>query len=532
MNESVGFKRLGVMLDCSRNAVMRVDAVERMILLLEKMGYNSLMLYTEDTYEVDNQPYFGHLRGRYSKEELRRLDRFAAAHGIELIPCIQTLAHLNALMSWSVYRSIRDNNDILLAGDDRVYKLIEDIFSTLEQCFTSRIVNVGMDEAFTLGLGRYLELHGLRERSEILLEHLGRVAETAARHGFEVCMWGDMFKNLLGKETAETVRERIPKNVRLIHWDYDTTDEKKYDKSFADYQRICGDLWFAGGARTWTGFAPHNGFALKTAKSAVPSCIRNGIENVFITLWGDNGGECSRFSVLPALYAVSQHARGNYDENSIRSGFSEMFGVGFDDFMQIDLPASPNGEGNTVDSEKYLLYNDCFLGRLDSTVAPGDGLRFAESAQRLEKLSNSPDFGKIFTALKELCNVLEIKAEIGWHTREAYRSGRKAALSEVVTEYDELLKRLETFYSAYEKWWMWENKPHGFDVQDIRLGGLIRRVKHCRSRIEEYIEGNTKCIEELEEPVLSITCSGEELPRRPLCLNNWGQSATCNVIDY
>ncbi|MBR3961408.1 MAG: hypothetical protein IKK13_04255, partial [Clostridia bacterium] len=60
---------LGVMLDCSRNGVMRVDTVKRYAKLLSDMGYNTLMLYTEDTFEVDNQPFFGYMRGRYTKEE-------------------------------------------------------------------------------------------------------------------------------------------------------------------------------------------------------------------------------------------------------------------------------------------------------------------------------------------------------------------------------------------------------------------------------------------------------------------------------
>ena len=68
---------LGVMLDCSRNAVMTVDAVKRYAELIKKMGYNTLMLYTEDTYEVNNQPYFGHLRGRYSKDEIKKIKGFS-----------------------------------------------------------------------------------------------------------------------------------------------------------------------------------------------------------------------------------------------------------------------------------------------------------------------------------------------------------------------------------------------------------------------------------------------------------------------
>lgn len=48
-------KHLGVMLDCSRNAVVRPEQVKKYIDILQRLGYNSLMLYTEDTYEVDNQ---------------------------------------------------------------------------------------------------------------------------------------------------------------------------------------------------------------------------------------------------------------------------------------------------------------------------------------------------------------------------------------------------------------------------------------------------------------------------------------------
>ena len=101
------FKRLGIMLDCSRNAVMKVDSVKRYIDIMHRLGYNTLMLYTEDTFEVDNQPYFGYLRGRYSKAEIKEIDKYALSKGIELIPCIQTLAHLNAIVRWSEYNYLQ-----------------------------------------------------------------------------------------------------------------------------------------------------------------------------------------------------------------------------------------------------------------------------------------------------------------------------------------------------------------------------------------------------------------------------------------
>ena len=69
--ETVYFERNGFMLDCSRNAVFTVEKVKFVIRTLAKMGMNVLMLYTEDTYEVPGEPYFGSYRGRYTKAEIQ-----------------------------------------------------------------------------------------------------------------------------------------------------------------------------------------------------------------------------------------------------------------------------------------------------------------------------------------------------------------------------------------------------------------------------------------------------------------------------
>ena len=66
---------VGVMLDCSRGAVYSVETLKKYIDVLKKMVFSSLQLYTEDTYEVGGEPFFGYLRGRYSKEELKELKK-------------------------------------------------------------------------------------------------------------------------------------------------------------------------------------------------------------------------------------------------------------------------------------------------------------------------------------------------------------------------------------------------------------------------------------------------------------------------
>lgn len=70
------FSSCGVMLDVSRNAVMKPDSVKRLIRMVASLGLNLLMLYTEDTYEVPGYPYLGYLRGRYSMDDLRTLGAY------------------------------------------------------------------------------------------------------------------------------------------------------------------------------------------------------------------------------------------------------------------------------------------------------------------------------------------------------------------------------------------------------------------------------------------------------------------------
>ena len=531
----MSFKHFGVMLDCSRNAVMKVSSVKKYIDILARLGYNTLMLYTEDTYEVENQPYFGYLRGRYSKAELKEIDAYASERGIELIPCIQTLAHLNAIMRWSAYSDICDCGDILLAGEDKTYALIEDIFSTLEECFTSRTVHLGMDEAHMLGLGKYLDKHGYTNRFDILTSHLDRVCEIAKAHSFKPLIWSDMFFRLAtngeyNRPDAvidEKVKNLVPNELDLVYWDYYSTSRERYDKMFTAHKQFNNEIWFAGGLWCWNGFAPRNGYTLKTLDAQIPSAIENNIENIIFTLWGDDGKECSDFAVLPSLYYASCLAKGVCDIEKIKAGFLAEFGIEFDSFMLLDLPdtADPEWTNTNHNPEKYMFYNDCFYGIYDCTVEDGFVPNYDKCADRLSEIDGK-EYGYLFDAYEKLCRFMQIKYTIGKRTRAAYRSGDKAALELLIADYDEMLIRLDAFYNSYKNVWFSNNKPNGFDVQDLRMGGLERRLKSCRERLAEYMNGKIKNIPELEEDILP------EYKDKFFYANSWAKISTVNVIAH
>lgn len=518
-------ERLGVMLDCSRGAVYTVDALKKYIDVLAKMGYNSLQLYTEDTYEVKGEPYFGYLRGRYSVEELRELDFYAGSKGIELIPCIQTLAHLSGALRWQEYFNCTDVNDILLAEDERTYLLIENMFRACSECFQSRNINIGMDEAHMVGLGRYLDLHGYRSRFEILIKHLERVCKIASKYGFKPMMWSDMFFRLanhgeyyITHSSGKIANVKIPDNLRLIYWDYYSQDYDHYDAMIKAHRQLGTEPVFAGGAWTWTGFVPHNEFSIEASSAAIKACNANGIQDVFITVWKDDGAESSLWSNLPSLWSAAENARGNYDKEAIADKFFKTFHISMKDFLLLDAPENAFEKSFVHNETKYMLYSDVFLGIFDKVVRPSEPERFGKLAEQLRDISKGK-YGYVFRTIADLCAVLEKKYALGVCLRNAYQAKDRAGLVKALEDLKETERRVVRFMHSFEKQWMNECKPFGFEKHDIRLGGLRQRLSHCRRVLEDYLCGKRGKIEELEENILKWDKTTEQ--GRPLTYNDW-----------
>ena len=512
-------KRLGVMLDCSRNAVYSVKAVKRLMDYMVKMGYNMLMLYTEDTYEVDGHPLFGYMRGRYSTQELTELVQYGEEKGIEMIPCIQTLAHVNQLFKyrWSPYQEIRDCYDIMLIDDEKTYELIEAMVKTLRKSFKTDVLHIGMDEAMMVGRGKYLDQHGWQNRFDLLYRHLLRVKAICEKYGFTPIMWSDMFFRLANQhdyytENPDLITDEIvaslPENIGLVYWDYYHTGKSIYDSMLTAHNKFGAPVWFGGGAWVWTGFTPHNGFSIETIKPAMVSCREHGVENVFFTCWGDDSGEGTVFSVLPSLYYAAELYRGNDDEASIKQGFADIFGIAFDDFMKLDLPSSYTDTErlSTQSPDKMLLYRDIFLP-VACREMPTDGsanVQYAAYRDALLPFASSEEFGYLFRSAAALCDVVATKACLTEKVREAYAAKDMVGLKAVAEDLLKAEEKVEVFYQAHRTCWFTEKKGHGFDVQDIRLGGLKMRLRDCRERLEAYIRGEIATIEELEETVVPL----------------------------
>ena len=509
---------LCLMEDMSRNSVMHVSAVKQMVRYLALMGYDSLMLYTEDTYELPEYPYFGYMRGKYTLEELREIDDYAYYLGVEVIPCIQTLAHMQQALNWASFAPVNDVGDILLVGAPETKKLIEHMIETMAKTFRSRRINIGMDEAHMLGRGKYLDQNGYRPTPDIMLEHLDFVVSLCKKYGLAPMMWSDMFFRMAfdhkyyvreGEIPAE-VAAKIPRDVTLIYWDYYAKDRAFFSHMVDCHTNLAGvPVAFAGGAWRWGTLAPRNRFSLHYSEMQCEECLTRGINDIIVTAWGDNGNETSHFSTLPTLlyFAEAAYSKEKPSKAQLEARSLDCLGIGFEDLLTLDAPNEVPGTEdlsvNPLNPCKYLLYNDPLLGMMDlhmdaDTVAAA----YRANTARLAAFADHARFGYIFDSEAKLCDLLSLKADFSVRLRAAYNKGDKAAVQALCDELPLIVEKLDAFYVTYRKLWSTESKPFGFEVLEQRLGGLRMRLLSTGDRLKEYLSGAANTVPELEEKVL------------------------------
>lgn len=546
LDQKNGYSLLCYMADMSRNAVYNMPSAKRMIRYLAMMGYNSLMLYTEDTFELPGYPYFGHMRGAFSKEELKEIDDYAFMFGIEVIPCIQTLAHLTTAIRWPGLKQFSDTPDILLVGCEETYKFIRAMFDYCKEVFRSRRINIGMDEAHMLGRGSYTDKYGYEPKPEIMLKHLDRVVSIADEVGLAPMIWSDMFFRMAFNgayrvregEIAQDIIDRVPENLTLIYWDYYSLDKQIFTHMVDCHLKFKNPIMFAGGAWKWSGFAPHNSFSLASTELQLDVCEEKGLDNVIVTSWGDNGGECSQFSVLPSMLYFAERAYTNDASNAVLDKrCKECFKIGFDALMTMDAPNNLEGVGiqlgRPVNPSRYQFFNDPLEGLMDVHVnEKSDPEYYKKAADSLFALASDKNFGYIFDTLAKLCVVLESKCDLSIRMRNAYRAGDKAVLAEMASEeIPTLIIKLDNFLSAFRKQWYKENKTFGFGNQELRIGGLRARLASTADRLGSYVNGEISSIEELEKPVLSFNGhTYEEGENRYISHMIWSQIAAVGLL--
>lgn len=516
------FDSCGIMIDVSRRAVLKPETVKDIIRYMAKMGLNMMMLYTEDTFKMDKYPYFGYLRGAYTKDEIKELVAYGEIFGVELVPCIQTLAHLSSTLRWSYANGMKDTNDILLIDEEKTYEFIEEMIKTVRECYNTDKIHIGMDEAHDVGFGEYFRRHGYVDRFELLSKHLNRVIGITDKYGFKPMMWSDMFFRLASKtggyydleaKMPENISELIPEGLSMVYWDYYNNDEKTYDFMIKTHQDMKRNIVFAGGIWTWNGLSLNYDKTYITTKAGLSSCRKNGIKDVFATMWGDDGAQCSIYTALLGLQLYGEY---NYFDEVSDKHLKEMFKIctgydaeAFSVFNIDDFGELCENHDSTVSNQ--VFYSDVLVGLFDKNLAKLDlKVHYKKLLDKFDEIMPQKGLEYLFEYQKQLITILYKKCTIGTDVATAYHKNDKGNLKKLAEQIRETAKDTEKMRELQYGVWHRNNKALGFEYFDSKLGARTARLLSCARRIEDYVTGKIDRIEELDEEKLYF--SGNESP--------------------
>ncbi|KAJ3154152.1 hypothetical protein HDU86_004694 [Geranomyces michiganensis] len=504
-DECAQFESLGVMLDCSRCAVLTVETVLFMIRTCALLGMNTFQLYTEDTFTVPDEPFFGYLRGSFSQEEITFIDDYAVMFGIEVFPCIQTLGHLGQILQWPRFAGIRDTTEVILAGSEETYQLLDKVIAAATAPLRSNRIHIGMDEAHGVGEGRYRQIYGEKDSSEVFLAHLQRVEKICKDRGLQPMAWSDTAKNTSLQSYYETselpqeMKHNMPSGINLVYWDYYHTTSDAYSRKIQQHRDLGFEPWVAGGIWSWNRFYSALPFTIAASDACLKACKRDLVKNVFVTTWGDDGNECDIFSALPGFVYYAEHcytADADVSWSAVRGTFAGVCGGNLDDWMyasKIDVPLESMDKTRFPPNvSKWILWNDPFYGFLSPQY---EGLNLQDHYQEIanylraasseDALALYPLNGRLeFPAL--IAETLTIKLGLRDRLVAAYKSADPPReLYECAQGIVQKLRQsVDTLWRHHrDRIWLRTYKPFGMEVIELRYGAIRTRLETLQDRL-------------------------------------------------
>ena len=85
--------------------------------------------------EMKNRPYFGYMRGKYTKEDIRAIDGYAYDYGIEVIPCIECYGHMAKYLIWDEAADIKDTSSVLLAREEKTFEFLDELIENVSSSY-------------------------------------------------------------------------------------------------------------------------------------------------------------------------------------------------------------------------------------------------------------------------------------------------------------------------------------------------------------------------------------------------------------
>ncbi|CAI5454859.1 unnamed protein product [Caenorhabditis angaria] len=202
---------------CSyRNAIVHFDLkgappkvayFKQLLTTIGDLGATGVLLEWEDMF-----PFKGDLArvvngNAYTEENVIDILQHAQLLGLEVIPLVQSLAHMEWILKTEEYADLREDERypmVACIGDQRSLKVVLDAVNqiiSMHSKFSSKYIHIGADEAFQIGIcdadKEVLPIKYGNDTLRMIFDHLSTVANNVTREypGTKVLMWFDEFRS-------------------------------------------------------------------------------------------------------------------------------------------------------------------------------------------------------------------------------------------------------------------------------------------------------------------------------------------------
>jgi hypothetical protein len=309
-----------VMEDVSRHKVPTLAELKAFADRLAGWKINALQLYLENVFTFRSHPGIGRGYARITPAEIRELDAYCRARGIELVPNLASFGHMEKTLERPELRKYSIGVkpfSLVTPGRPETYRFLNDLFKEYLPCFSSRWFNVNCDETFDLGKGRSAPAVKRLGKGEVYLRHMLELHRmVTGTYGKRMMMWGDIIKEHPG------LIPRLPKDIIVLPWGY---MHRWTPQQLRPFKKAGLDFIVCPGTVACHTLSPWVHVSNLNIQSAGQSAKATGAKGIMTTDWGDGGHQQP---IALSLHGLAQGADAAWNAGTTPSAeIARRFGV-------------------------------------------------------------------------------------------------------------------------------------------------------------------------------------------------------------
>ena len=301
--------RRGYMLDISRGRMPKVDTIKGMIDFLAALKYNEFQLYMEgDCFKYAAYPKETADFDCLTPEDIEALDVYCRERFIDLVPNQNSFGHMYTWLKKPEFHHLGlfeedETPSTLNPLLPESFDFICNLYESLLPHFSSKYVNIGLDEAY--GLGKFQIEEYCREKGKdvVFMEWLNKLnGHIKEKYGKTVMFWADMIYNY------PQSYHLVPKDAVALEWGYELIQSQRMTAHCIAYRDAGVRYYVCPSTNTHGSLAGRMDVTTFNIRTCAELAAEYGAEGLLLTDWGDGGHPQSWVWSMNPIALAGQYA--------------------------------------------------------------------------------------------------------------------------------------------------------------------------------------------------------------------------------